>query len=25
VTAAANKAARALDHALGKLKDSKGH
>ena len=25
VTAAANKAARALDHALGKVKDSKGH
>ncbi len=25
VTAAANKAMRALDHALGKMKDSKGH
>lgn len=25
VTAAADKAARALDHALGRLKDSKGH
>ena len=25
VTAAADKAARALDHALGKIKDSKGH
>ena len=25
VTAAADKAMRALDHALGKVKDSKGH